>query len=249
MKQNPHILKSFVQSLNRIVVRIKFDDNGNETERTEYESRSDAAEANSISASNIGKAVAYQQMYRGYQWTDVEHEDLPGEYWASFRQKNWRKYQVSNLGRICGPNKRKTYGSKAGASYKFGMPGRKTPYAVHELLAFAFLGARPTPQHTVDHIDGDPFNNLLENLRWYSKTEQARNRKSVKAVEAFYKGTIETIGTWMTIVDAAEATGAHAAHITSVIKGKRRSAGTRDGKKIAWRHKDVVVESQDSSKG
>ena len=53
---------------------------------------------------------------------------------------------------------------------------------VHTLVAEAFLGAKPSPSHSVDHIDRDPFNNRLSNLRWATRLMQTKNRKSQRAL-------------------------------------------------------------------
>src|SRR5574344_1598132 len=42
---------------------------------------------------------------------------------------------------------------------------------VHRIVATAFLGNPPTPQHVVDHIDTNRCNNRPENLRWVTKLE------------------------------------------------------------------------------
>lgn len=47
-------------------------------------------------------------------------------------------------------------------------------YYVHRLMAETFL---PNPQNkpTVDHIDRNPSNNFLSNLRWATQSEQNEN--------------------------------------------------------------------------
>ena len=47
--------------------------------------------------------------------------------------------------------------------------------SVHQLVALAFLGTPPSPNHTVDHIDRNRSNNCVENLRWATKKEQRAN--------------------------------------------------------------------------
>ena len=49
-------------------------------------------------------------------------------------------------------------------------------YLVHRLVATAFLGPPPTELHTVDHVDRDPSNNAVSNLRWASRSEQTLNQ-------------------------------------------------------------------------
>lgn len=59
--------------------------------------------------------------------------------------------------------------------WSFGKYNSKTGYAeiagerVHRIVATAFHGVAPTPQHVVDHIDTNRRNNRPENLRWITK--------------------------------------------------------------------------------
>lgn len=47
---------------------------------------------------------------------------------------------------------------------------------VHRLVALAFLPPPPDPSYTIDHIDRDPQNNAVDNLRWASRKEQNSNK-------------------------------------------------------------------------
>ena len=79
-------------------------------------------------------------------------------------------YEVSNLGRV-----RRvayvlaTYVGKRGSATNycrvriFNERGGKQR-SVHSLVAAAFIGPRPSPLHEVNHKDGNPTNNTLENL-------------------------------------------------------------------------------------
>ena len=44
-------------------------------------------------------------------------------------------------------------------------------FSVHCLVAFAFLGPKPTSNHEVDHIDGVKTNNCVSNLEWVTRLE------------------------------------------------------------------------------
>lgn len=61
--------------------------------------------------------------------------------------------------------------------WTFGKYDNKNGYAhigkerVHRIVACAFIGEPPSPQHVVDHIDTNRRNNRPENLRWLTKLE------------------------------------------------------------------------------
>ncbi len=62
---------------------------------------------------------------------------------------------------------------------------------VHRIVAFAFHGEPPTPQHVVDHIDTNRKNNRPENLRWLTKLENVLNNPNTVKKIIFICGSIE----------------------------------------------------------
>ena len=62
---------------------------------------------------------------------------------------------------------------------------------VHRIVATAFHGEPPTPQHIVDHIDTNRQNNRPENLRWLTKLENALNNSITRGKIEFLCGSIE----------------------------------------------------------
>ncbi len=93
------------------------------------------------------------------------------------------KYMISTLGRLIRTDTcrfRKPCVSKAGY-HSYGMnDGKQFFQQAHRLVANAFL-PNPLQHPTVDHIDCDPRNNRLDNLRWATHTEQANNKAGYTA--------------------------------------------------------------------
>lgn len=77
---------------------------------------------------------------------------------------------------------------KTGKVLKFFKNGEYTRYSVNEdngkkrkiligpAILSSFIGQPPAPAHTADHIDRDPNNDILENLRWSDRSGQNNNQ-------------------------------------------------------------------------
>ena len=81
--------------------------------------------------------------------------------------------------------------------WTFGKPNSQNGYMyisqvrIHRIVATAFHGELPTPEHVVDHIDTNRRNNRPENLRWLTRLENALlNPITVSRIE-FICGSIE----------------------------------------------------------
>ena len=84
------------------------------------------------------------------------------------------KPQVSSLGRY--KNCRgviSTPSPRTNGYVLININGKK--HLMHRTVAVAFGLHRRDDQDTVDHIDGNPSNNRLDNLRWASRSEQVRH--------------------------------------------------------------------------
>lgn len=111
------------------------------------------------------------------QWKDVEgYEGI---------------YQMSSLGRVRSFHQDVTVGRilepyKAGRGYLQVTlcrdEERKRVY-VHRLVAFAFLGPAPSPDHEINHKNGNKQDNRVENLEWVTAAYNTRHAIRALGVE------------------------------------------------------------------
>lgn len=106
--------------------------------------------------------------------------------------ETYPKYEISNYGsvrnvktgRILKPNNK---WDKAGrdrrqtVSFFNAEKGKNVTIRIHQLVIKAF-GEEFKEGCTIDHIDRNPYNNHISNLRWATKMEQARNKTNKKKV-------------------------------------------------------------------
>jgi hypothetical protein len=100
------------------------------------------------------------------------------------------RYEISNLGRVrsfCVPGKhgrarsrlpRDLVPRRTADRYEFinaTVDGRRRAAFVHSMILEAFVGPRPDG-HEAAHLDGNPSNNVVENLRWCTSKENNSHR-------------------------------------------------------------------------
>jgi hypothetical protein len=92
------------------------------------------------------------------------HRD--GQIWSV--SHNWRGY-----------GSRKLSAHDDGSGYlvvRLMVGGLRKKFRVHQLVARAFCGDRPSPEHQVRHLDGNSLNNAAGNLCWGTAKENAADR-------------------------------------------------------------------------
>lgn len=148
-----------------------------------FNSVSEAARELGLAPSG-SNGVAIDQPSRsaaGHQLRSVNTEDQPGEEWREFTNYIDHElkfnYQISSLGRVKGP-RGMLHGAKDQSGYSClvlrGANHRPVNAKVHQIVASAFLGPRPSATHVVDHIDNSARdNNTPANLRWVTLQENS----------------------------------------------------------------------------
>jgi hypothetical protein len=104
---------------------------------------------------------------------------LPGEIWRPYKNSF-----VSSEGRFKNCRGVMTTPSPQASGYVYVMIEHKN-VQIHRIIATVFELERNAEQDQVDHIDGNPSNNRLSNLRWVTRRENVQlsfknnlNRKS-----------------------------------------------------------------------
>lgn len=97
------------------------------------------------------------------------------------KAEGYSRYLISNLGQVCD-----TVSGKEVSQVLTGLPkyyyvnvyndsGKRKLVRVHRLVALAFIEKRGEGFDIVDHIDRNPHNNVVTNLRWVNRSGNARN--------------------------------------------------------------------------
>jgi hypothetical protein len=186
--QNPHKGKKAGVKSSYRVVRFRIGENGERVDEMFFDSMNEATRKVKATQKRINRSMEKDVPdSKGYRWAnECDNDDLPGEEWRQVPGLRDGMF-VSNKGRVWytyRPNPYKTFGSKtAGGYFTFSCDG--PAIKVHRAVILAFTGTSPTDDHTVDHIDQNTGNNCIENLRWATPSDQAKNRKCMRRIEVY----------------------------------------------------------------
>ena len=179
----------------------------------EFESLVDAAIWLGVRADTIKRESTSKA---GWEIEFIADPDLEGEEW---RPTGRRHSMVSSFGRVM------TNGCK-----RFPVPYpcgycRMHPVPLAHVVLVAFGFPRPSPAHSADHIDRNPSNNSIANLRWASASDQRRNQGKRKHSSRPVEASVVGSKTWVVYdnrKDAAEATGVRLQQVTNCLNKAKR---------------------------
>ena len=180
----------------------------------------------------------------GDTWYEVKHHiPVPeqNEIWAEARYPGKRRttaipgLMVSNKGRVhFAVQNRVTYGSCRPDRY-YCVRKDEFYFLVHRLVAASFLGQPKLPDMHVNHKDGNPGNNSLNNLEYATPSQNVQHSYLVKdrvvgSGTSVQVRTVDLQAAWQTfpsIKAAALYTGVRAQTISQICKGHRAQSASR----------------------
>lgn len=153
---------------------------------------------------------------------------------------NFENYSISTLGKVINNNTKKVkkptdnYSGKGYLCVDLHNNGKRKRFYVHRLVADAFI---PNPENKpyINHKDGNPKNNRVENLEWCTPRENVEhaskvlgamkqytnaNNKRKKKVKQIDIVTNRVVGIFDSMREAERQTGIKSSYISQICKGK-----------------------------
>lgn len=115
------------------------------------------------------------------------HKDMDVSFFKN--DKDFKSYNSRKLGKQAGSLK---------SGYLYTNVGG-VPYAIHRIIFYVFNGYLPL---IIDHIDGNPLNNKIENLREATPSQNLANTRISKNNTSGFKGVFyhKSTGKWQASV-------------------------------------------------
>lgn len=257
LTRNDHLSKTHKGKTNtsgtkksKPVRRYKLDKNKNKYDVKEYLNTNEAQKDTGCGKSNITSCIYGRGITSGgYYWEFVKTEkdlEIEGEKWKKLcdinnpKLKN-SKMEISNFGRIKSGSGVISFGYKSGSYLSANINGNA--FGIHILVALAFIGNKPSINHSVDHINRNRKDNKLENLKWSSVEEQSVNKSTAKKINVYKNNTF--VDQYESLAIAGKKLGLTQPYIGNRLKLNRKTAkGYRF--KIATEKPFVVIDNDDT---
>jgi hypothetical protein len=239
MENNIHKSSSLQQKTNQNLKVWRVDKNTNEKlelHNSIYDAAIWCVENNHSSSANISRAnisSVMRGLYKsscGFKWIMDDQVSLENEIWKNvvIDGKTFENYFVSNLGRFKNSKGVIMENYKPHHSGYIYLRVNKEKYALHRLVAFAFI-ENPENKPVVNHIDGCKTNNCVFNLEWCTIKENNQHNHNAGLIKVYtrrvaqYNLNGDFVKKYNSIVDAEKEIGVQT--IKKVLHNKQKTAG------------------------
>lgn len=166
----------------------------------------------------------------GFKWVMDNQNSLENEVWKNvvIDGKVFDNYFVSNLGRFKNSKGVIMENYKTHHSGYIYLRVNKEKYALHRLVAFAFI-ENPENKPVVNHVDGCKTNNCVSNLEWCTIKENNQHNHNAGLIKKYtrkiaqYNLNGELVKEYDSIIKAKKETGVSS--IKEVLYNNQKTAG------------------------
>lgn len=192
---------------------------------------------------------AFMKQRRGWDHCFVDDDDIDGEIWSSVcgvSVSNFGRFQSSSGTLKHHPQFMDDLGY---VSVEVGAAPTRRKVQLSHLILEAFGYNRPSPSHTADHINRNPMDNRISNLRWALPSLQSKNQghtgtPHLRPIEGRVVGSSEWAW-YPNAFEASEVTKIARKKIASLAnpKDRMRTSPAPCGKRFEFRYFDDPSQS------